>query len=237
MEAAAPTKNYARNLKKSINRTFSTTPCENLAPFNYQNGILQTPPPPPFLYHSFPPFLAQKQPPLLPLPISNGVQHYNNINSLPLNRGFSCPPINRKVNKNGKSKKSKSSTSSPKKEENPKSSKVVMISSTNLLGPNPKHLPKDVSMVFSMSSTGKEEQFDALNFSNLENPKKDSTTLDLLDKVNKFSSSLVFTISPPPSSLPLPTFSLRPKLCCNAEAAAGVDAGATDNLRRLLRLR
>ncbi|KDO84906.1 hypothetical protein CISIN_1g035434mg [Citrus sinensis] len=32
-------------------------------------------------------------------------------------------------------------------------------------------------------------------------------------------------------------FALRPKLIsCNAEAA-GVDAGATDNLRRLLRLR
>ncbi|KAH7848844.1 hypothetical protein Vadar_009006 [Vaccinium darrowii] len=47
----------------------------------------------------------------------------------------------------------------------------------------------------------------------------------------------VFALSPPPSSLPLPTFSLRPKLSCNAEAAAGIDAGATDNLRRLLRLR
>lgn len=47
----------------------------------------------------------------------------------------------------------------------------------------------------------------------------------------------VFALSPPPSSLPLPTFSLRSKLSCNAEAAAGIDAGATDNLRRLLRLR
>ncbi|MED6146322.1 hypothetical protein PIB30_033432 [Stylosanthes scabra] len=43
-------------------------------------------------------------------------------------------------------------------------------------------------------------------------------------------------MSPPPSSLPLPRFSLRSKLSCNAEAA-GVDAGATNNLRRLLRLR
>ncbi|XP_015933958.1 uncharacterized protein LOC107460145 [Arachis duranensis] len=43
-------------------------------------------------------------------------------------------------------------------------------------------------------------------------------------------------MSPPPSSLPLPKFSLRSKLSCNAEAA-GVDDGATNNLRRLLRLR
>lgn len=47
----------------------------------------------------------------------------------------------------------------------------------------------------------------------------------------------IFALSPPPSSLPLPTFSLRPKLRCNAEVAPGIDAGATDNLRQLLRLR
>lgn len=47
----------------------------------------------------------------------------------------------------------------------------------------------------------------------------------------------VFTISPPPSSLPLPTFSLRPKLSCYNGEAAGIDAGATDDLQRLLRLR
>ncbi|PSS19855.1 Protein cramped-like [Actinidia chinensis var. chinensis] len=50
-----------------------------------------------------------------------------------------------------------------------------------------------------------------------------------------FSGSVTFTLSPPPSSLPLPNFSLRPKLRCNAEAG-GIDAGATDNLRRLLRI-
>ncbi|XP_020236050.1 uncharacterized protein LOC109815677 [Cajanus cajan] len=50
----------------------------------------------------------------------------------------------------------------------------------------------------------------------------------------------VFNLAPPPSSLPLPKFTLRSKLACNAEAAAsggGVDDGATNNLRRLLRLR
>ncbi|XP_042047237.1 uncharacterized protein LOC121793116 [Salvia splendens] len=54
------------------------------------------------------------------------------------------------------------------------------------------------------------------------------------DQADIFSSSAVFTFSPPPSSLPLPSFSLWPKLSC--KAAAGVDAGATDDLRRLLRL-
>ncbi|PSS17967.1 Anthranilate phosphoribosyltransferase [Actinidia chinensis var. chinensis] len=48
-----------------------------------------------------------------------------------------------------------------------------------------------------------------------------------------FSGSVTFTLSPPPSSLPLPNFSFRPKLSCNA---AGIDPGATDNLRRLLRI-
>ncbi|KAF5740883.1 hypothetical protein HS088_TW11G00963 [Tripterygium wilfordii] len=55
-----------------------------------------------------------------------------------------------------------------------------------------------------------------------------------LPKSEKFSGS-VFTLSPPPSSLPLPKFSLRSKLSCNAEAA-GIDNRATDSLRRILRL-
>lgn len=59
----------------------------------------------------------------------------------------------------------------------------------------------------------------------------------VVEQLDIFSGSAVFTVSPPPSSLPLPTFSMRPKLSCMAEVAAGVDAGATDDLRRLLRLR
>lgn len=54
----------------------------------------------------------------------------------------------------------------------------------------------------------------------------------------------IYSISPPPSSLPLPRFSLpRPKSAapaasCVVEAmeGGGVDIGATDSLRRLLRL-
>ncbi|KAK9032971.1 hypothetical protein V6N11_018013 [Hibiscus sabdariffa] len=47
--------------------------------------------------------------------------------------------------------------------------------------------------------------------------------------LDKYTGS-IFTLSPPPSSLPLPSFSLRPKLSCNAEAASA------DDVRRILRL-
>lgn len=49
-----------------------------------------------------------------------------------------------------------------------------------------------------------------------------------------------FLLSPPPSSLPLPKFSVKQKASCRSEATAGdsvaVDSGATDSLRRILRL-
>ncbi|KAL7137821.1 hypothetical protein ABFS83_10G119200 [Erythranthe nasuta] len=56
------------------------------------------------------------------------------------------------------------------------------------------------------------------------------------EKFDMFSGAAAFAISPPPSSLLLPTFSVRPKAlisCCKAEAAAGIDTGATDNHRRM----
>ncbi|XP_042505520.1 uncharacterized protein LOC122082095 [Macadamia integrifolia] len=81
--------------------------------------------------------------------------------------------------------------------------------STERLGPEPGDLPKEVSRVMKPYVS-----FEDIN--------------------EKFSPS-VFYMSPPPSSLPLPKFSVRPKLSCNAEAG-GIDAGATDKLRRLLRL-
>lgn len=64
---------------------------------------------------------------------------------------------------------------------------------------------------------------------------KNSTGDDRRSVDEEFSAFAIS--SPPPSSLPLPTFSLRPKLSCNVEAAAGrIDTGATDGLRRLLQL-
>ncbi|CAF2084438.1 hypothetical protein HID58_021992 [Brassica napus] len=46
----------------------------------------------------------------------------------------------------------------------------------------------------------------------------------------------ILLLSPPPSSLPMPKFSIKPKLRCNAEAAGKTDL-ATDNIRRVLQLR
>ncbi|PSS31242.1 hypothetical protein CEY00_Acc04538 [Actinidia chinensis var. chinensis] len=77
------------------------------------------------------------------------------------------------------------------------------IPSASSLGPD----PKDVSRVLSSA--------------------------ELYGNYGDLESSGVFTLSPPPSSLPLPTFSLKPKLSCKAEVA-GIDAGVTDNLRRIL---
>ncbi|OIW06301.1 hypothetical protein TanjilG_17675 [Lupinus angustifolius] len=51
-----------------------------------------------------------------------------------------------------------------------------------------------------------------------------------------FSEDLVFNLSPPPSSLPLPNFSVKSKFSCNKETSTPVDTGATDHLRRLLGL-
>ncbi|KAK1388551.1 Centrosomal protein [Heracleum sosnowskyi] len=87
---------------------------------------------------------------------------------------------------------------------------VSSNSMNNRLGPDPMDVPK---FLFS-SRTGARK----------------------IDQVAKFSGTVVSTVlSPPPSSLPLPTFWLRPKLSCNGEI--GIDAGATDSLRRILRIR
>ncbi|CAH2036754.1 unnamed protein product [Thlaspi arvense] len=47
----------------------------------------------------------------------------------------------------------------------------------------------------------------------------------------------ILLLSPPPSSLPMPRFSIKPKLRCNAEAGGKVNGVASDNNRRVLQLR
>lgn len=205
--------------QKTNTRGFISKPNENM-----HRGILLAPPP--SLSYSYPPPLSlrnyqqqqQQTPPLLPLPIHN---------SLPSrSRYLSCPPVNRKSKNRDQSMTPKKSKQPIKKENESKLeffksaettvatreiSESSMVTSVNRLGPDPNDLPKDVSMVLCAGIVAVKD-------------------------FEKFSGS-AFAISPPPSSLPLPKFSLRPKLIsCNAEAA-GIDAGATDNLRRLLRLR
>ena len=206
---------------------------ENVAPImNIHGGLLQAPHPhPPLPFSSFNPSLfnhymqqqflqqaQQQQPPLLPLPVPKPMHQ-----SLPSRtRSLSRPPTARKTNnarsqsltpKRAKSKQSK------KEDMNSMPADCLINASTTRLGPDPNDLPKNVTKVLS-SSSGK-------------------TTLTGSVGVGKdmdnFSSS-IFTLAPPPSSLPLPRFSLKPARGCKAEAV-GVDSGATDNLCRLLRLR
>ncbi|KAG6644650.1 hypothetical protein CIPAW_08G067400 [Carya illinoinensis] len=202
-------------------RAFISKSSENLAPANIIHGGLlhhQYPPPKPSLSSSYPPASQQQQqqqPPLLPLPVP--ITHH----SLPSRtRGFSSPPPTRKPNKRRDQSLTPKKPKPTKREDPIKHdlattrqaiSESLIIASTKRLGPEPNDLPKDVSRVLGKSL---------------------STVA--IEELEEFSGT-VFSLAPPPSSLPLPKFSLRPKLCCNVEAA-GIDAGATDNLRRLLRL-
>ncbi|KAL5780724.1 hypothetical protein ACOSQ2_011461 [Xanthoceras sorbifolium] len=233
---------------KKITRSFVSKSRENM---HIHRGLLLAPPPPPpsrTLSYSYPPSLAalhnynniqqqqqqQTSPPLLPLPVPKPPRH----NSLP-----SPPPSSRKPTRaRDQSLTPKKSKQPTRRREEPVATKrdftkpvekkiakqqqqpaavlseSLMVATLNPLGPDPNDLPKHVSKVFCAGLV-------AVNNNN-----KD---------FEKFSGT-VFTVSPPPSSLPLPKFSIRPKqlISCNAEAAAGgIDAGATDNLRRLLRLR
>ncbi|KAF3494197.1 hypothetical protein DY000_02055177 [Brassica cretica] len=47
----------------------------------------------------------------------------------------------------------------------------------------------------------------------------------------------IMLLSPPPSSLPMPRFTIKQKLRCNAEAAGKVNDVAADNIRPVLQLR
>ncbi|KAJ8762323.1 hypothetical protein K2173_007480 [Erythroxylum novogranatense] len=211
------------NPRKKGSRGFVARPTKNLPPMNniIHGSLLYSHTPslsfscPPSVHIMHP--LQQRQPPILPLPISQ--PHMSVPNSL--NRGLSLPPASRKNNRNRDhtftSKKAKKSRKRDEPKHGSLATKVSVkvespiISSTSPSGPDPSDLPKDVFKVLSSS-------------------------ISSLEHLQKFSCS-VFTLSPPPSSLPLPKFSMKPKaLSCTAEAV-GVDAGATDNLRRLLRLR
>lgn len=99
-------------------------------------------------------------------------------------------------------KKSNFSGAGPKREKARPSETFTKVLPGNRLGPEPKDVPR---VLFSGNSK-------------------------IVHKDTNFVASTV--VSPPPSSLPFPTF-IRPKLSCNFKP---VDAGATDSLRRELRL-
>lgn len=192
---------------KKMTRAYSTLPSEMIASKDIHGGLLKRPPA--VLSFSYPPTasrLAHTQ--------------YRQPPLLPL--PISSPPTTGKANRardHSLSTTPKKSKSKPQPRVSKSMSGSLIVTSTNRLGPEPNDIPKDVSKVLSSSSsTGK-------------------SICCIVDEgdLDKFSGS-VFSLAPPPSSLPLPRFSVRPKLSCNAQVS-GIDAGATDNLCRLLRLR
>ncbi|KAL6212778.1 hypothetical protein ACLB2K_017995 [Fragaria x ananassa] len=239
MEAVALNRSMSSSCKQIRTmgrRSFPSS--ENVAPImNIHGGLLQAPHPL-LPFSSFNPSLfnhymqqrllhhqsQQQQPPLLPLPVSKPL--HQSLPSLPSRtRSLSRPSTARKTNN------ARSQSLTPKKPKSKQSKKedmnsmptdcFVMAASTTRLGPDPKDLPKDVAKMLS-SSSGELDNFIG-------------GTVGVGQNMDNFSGS-IFTLAPPPSSLPLPRFSLKPARRCKAEAV-GVDAGATDNLCRLLRLR
>lgn len=221
-----PSNNKQVRIPKKNTRAFITKRSENLSPMNIIHGSLLYATPS-SLSFSYPPsssllplqYLQQiqqlKNPPLLPLPIPR--IHHQFVPSL--TRGFSCPPTTRKSNRVRDHfltpKKPKSKSPNCKIEEPRQVTQSLMIYSKNPLGPHPNDLPKGIPKVL-------------LSLQNR------AVVSEVGGELGKFTGS-VFSLSPHPSKLPLPKFSMRPKLSCNTETA-GIDAGATDNLRRMLRL-
>lgn len=156
------------------------------------------------------------QPPLLPLPLSR--PYHINIIPPPSRRSN----IDRATARDHHSlapKKPKPSKSKQAHGLNLRSAPGSEASSSDRIGPDPARLPKDVSRVLSSLSGN------------------NAAAAVGMEKTTFPGSLFIAPPSPSPSSLPLPKFPVRPKLGCRSDASAGIDAGATDDLRRLLRLR
>lgn len=136
---------------------------------------------------------SSKQPPLLPLPV------------IPMVHISSYPPTNSAKPRPQRSGRHNSVNPSKPQMRRQGSIAVTRSGSDNKvagaimpgagpLGPNPDELPKNISI------------------SKVPNPSPLLTPLES----SMFSGS-VFELAPPPSSLPLPKFSLRPKFGCNTE--------------------
>ncbi|KZV33164.1 hypothetical protein F511_18180 [Dorcoceras hygrometricum] len=207
MEGISPYKSFVGHSKKASHHFVSGH--FPIRSSNFQEkGVSQASPP--FLSRSYPQFPLQQQPsaPLYPYPAGN---HGRRAAA----GGLSLTPNNRKI---GNIARSGDSTLTPKK-----------VKSSNY----PKN-ENDVSSPKKPSPIRLPENGRITILSDANNPVR-SQKHSTVDRRDKFSGSVTFAGSPPPSSLPLPTFSLRPKLSCMVEAA-GIDSGATDSLRRLLRI-
>lgn len=171
---------------------------------------------PPYYTYSppppYPPPQKQRQPPLLPLPAATKPA-FLSLPALPSRRHTLSPPARNNYNYT----KRQTTNKKPRNPNNPK--KHIITSATKTV-----RSPLFQNGVVVASSTKPV------------GPEPGNITKD----VNRvLLTGSVFSLSPPPSSLPLPKFSLRqPKLSCTVEAAAGeIDDGATDNLSWMLKLR
>ncbi|KAJ0678092.1 hypothetical protein HanOQP8_Chr12g0444021 [Helianthus annuus] len=253
MNSTGDNKHRFGNLNRNFvtNRSLFPYPSDNILLSSFLaggyftgNGLPSYPPavsvfrPPQNLHH------YRQQPPLLPLPIltplnhqntnisrCNSASNYNNNNNIRL----SPPRINKVVNKNVKNRVRDQSLTPKKSKNQKKDSKREVVDLAPPVAPTvtaeEKEAPPPENTTESLNNDeiGPDLKEDVI-------PRVLSSSMNNCDDiVDEFSGSSVFTPSPPPSSLPLPTFFLRPKVSCKAEAS-GVDVGATDSLRRLLRL-
>ncbi|KAI4389984.1 hypothetical protein MLD38_002143 [Melastoma candidum] len=159
--------------------------------------------------------------PLPPLPLSRSYSSNIKAISYP-------PPAN--IKNTGKPNKSPSSSSSssslasspltpnkssPKSKPHPKKDQKNTPKQTATPRPDPPELPRD-------------------SFKGSLNPGKQPAGSG---SFAEDSGRSIFILAPPPSSLPLPSFALRPKLGCNTEAAASASGiPAKDTLRRIQRI-
>lgn len=220
---------------KNPNRKASSFP-----PSNFQAGIL--PSPPPYFSFSSPPFSSSKHDPL-PLPIPFHFTKNSKIITNPLVRGISCPPhINSRTNRNKvpnsnltpKIPKSLSTTFKNLKQTDKSSQRFACMD--DVMGVN--HVvsnTKSHDIIHEVQARSKKTPCISKGYQKDSFFSSDLSPSPMEGKLGGFYGSTVSTISPPPSSLPLPSFSMRPKLRCN-EKVADFDSGATNDLRRLLRL-
>ena len=68
-------------------------------------------------------------------------------------------------------------------------------------------------------------------------PVRSNHKRDFPEGFDGYPGPAIMLLSPPPSSLPMPRFTIKQKLRCNAEAAGKVNDVAADNIRPVLQLR
>ncbi|KAI4339939.1 hypothetical protein MLD38_024822 [Melastoma candidum] len=167
---------------------------------------------------------TQQPPPLLPLlPLPLSRSYSSNIKAISY-----PPPANSKTTR--KPNKSPSSSSSS-------SSSSFLLASSPLTpkksSPKPKpHPKKDQKNTPKPTATPRQDpsELPRDGFKGSLNPGNQAAGSEL-------SGPSIFILAPPPSSLPLPSFALRPKFGCNAEAAASSSGiPVKDTLRRIQRI-